>query len=52
MRFGKAIIVTPLTALAPVLTIIISLILYGVVPHTVLVTGMVFASAAIYLMAE
>jgi drug/metabolite transporter (DMT)-like permease len=52
MRYGKAIIVTPLTALAPVLTIIISLIIYGVVPHAVLVTGMVFASAAIYLMAE
>ncbi|HWQ54893.1 MAG TPA: DMT family transporter [Bryobacteraceae bacterium] len=52
MRYGKAIIVTPMTALAPVLTIILSLILYQVVPHGVLVAGMVLASVAIYLMAE
>jgi drug/metabolite transporter (DMT)-like permease len=33
VRFGKAIIVVPMTALAPVLTIILSLILYRVVPN-------------------
>lgn len=52
LRFGKAIVVVPMTSLAPVLTIIISLILYGVVPHPVLITGMVFATFAIYLLAE
>jgi drug/metabolite transporter (DMT)-like permease len=52
VRFGKAIIVVPMTALAPVLTIILSLILYRVVPNGVLVTGMILASVAIYLMAE
>lgn len=52
VRYGKAIIVVPMTALAPVLTIIISLIFWGVIPHPVLVTGMVFASIAILLMAE
>jgi drug/metabolite transporter (DMT)-like permease len=52
VRYGKAIVVVPMTSLAPVLTIIISLIIYSVIPHLVLVTGMVFASIAIYLMAE
>lgn len=52
LRYGKAIIVVPMTSLAPVLTIILSLILYQRVPDVVLVAGMVLASIAIYLMAE
>ena len=52
LRYGKAIIVVPMTALAPVLTIIISLALYRVIPHPVILTGMVFATFAIYLLAE
>jgi drug/metabolite transporter (DMT)-like permease len=52
LRYGKAIIVVPMTALAPVLTIIISLTLYRVIPHPVILTGMVFATFAIYLLAE
>jgi drug/metabolite transporter (DMT)-like permease len=51
-RYGKAIIVAPMTSMAPVLTIIISLALYHTVPGPVLVTGMVLASISIYLMAE
>ncbi len=52
VRYGKAIIVVPMTSLAPVLTTIISLALYGVVPHPVIITGMLLASFAIYLLAE
>ena len=52
LRYGKAIIVTPMTALAPVLTVIISLAIYHVLPHPVIGTGMVLATIAIYLMAE
>jgi drug/metabolite transporter (DMT)-like permease len=52
LRYGKAIIVVPMTALAPVLTILISLTLYRVVPHPILLIGMVLASIAIYLMSE
>ncbi len=52
VRYGKAIIVVPMTALAPVLTIIISLTFWGVIPHPVIISGMVFASIAIVLMAE
>jgi len=52
VRHGKAIIVVPMTSLAPVLTIALSLALYGVWPNAVLASGMALASLAIYLMAE
>ena len=52
MRYGKAIIVVPMTSLAPVLTTIISLVLYSVMPHPIIIAGMVLATFAIYLLAE
>ncbi len=52
LRYGKAIVVVPMTALAPVITIILSLILYAVIPHPATIIGMVCAVGAIYLMAE
>jgi len=52
VRWGRAIVVTPMTALAPLLTTILSLGLYRAVPHPVVLTGMALAAAAIYLMAE
>lgn len=52
IRYGKAIIVAPMTAMAPVLTIIISLMLYHTVPGPILVSGMILASISICLMAE
>jgi len=52
-RYGKAIIVSPLTnALAPVITIIISLIIYSVIPHPIIITGMVLAVISIVLLAN
>ncbi len=51
-RYGKAIIVSPLTnAVAPVITIILSLIIYQVIPHPVIVGGMIMALISIFLMA-
>jgi drug/metabolite transporter (DMT)-like permease len=51
-RYGKAIIVSPMTnAIAPVITVIISLALYRVVPHGIVLTGMLLALAAAFLMA-
>jgi hypothetical protein len=41
-----------MTALAPVLTIALSLILYRVIPNNILVAGMAMASYAIYLMSK
>jgi drug/metabolite transporter (DMT)-like permease len=51
-RYGKAMIVSPLTnAGAPVITIILSLIIYMVIPHPIIITGMIFALIAAFLMA-
>ena len=52
LRLEKAIIVVPMTALAPVLTVILSLLIYRVVPHPLVLTGLLFASVSIYIMAE
>jgi drug/metabolite transporter (DMT)-like permease len=52
IRYGKAIIVVPMMSLAPVVTVILSLILYAVIPHPIIISGMIFAFIAIYLMAE
>ncbi|HSD66224.1 MAG TPA: EamA family transporter [Vicinamibacteria bacterium] len=50
-RHGKVIIVSPMiNALAPVITIVLSLLLYRVVPHRVVVLGMALAAVAFYLM--
>jgi len=52
-RYGKAIIVSPLTnAVAPVITIIISLIIYAVIPHPLVIAGMILAVLAIVLLAN
>ncbi|HEY6907672.1 MAG TPA: EamA family transporter [Ignavibacteriaceae bacterium] len=51
-RFGKAIIVSPMTnAVAPVITIIISLLIYQVIPHPIIISGMILALISIFLMA-
>lgn len=51
-RYGKAIIVSPMTnALAPVLTVLLSLAIYAVIPHNVTIAGMVMAIVAAFLMA-
>jgi len=51
-RYGKAIVVSPLVnAVAPIITVVISLILYQVIPHIVIVSGIVFAVIAIFLLA-
>ena len=52
LRYGKAIIVVPMTGLAPVITVIISLIVYGVVPGGILLTGLIIAFVAIVLLSD
>ena len=51
LRQGIGIVIVPLTSLAPVLTILLSLAIYGVIPHPVLIAGMVSAGIAMYLLA-
>ncbi len=50
LRYGKAIIVVPLTGLAPVITIVLSLFLYSVMPGSILLIGLVFAVVAIAIL--
>ena len=52
LRYGKSIIVIPLTGLSPVITIILSLILYSVWPTPILYGGIITASIALYLISE
>jgi drug/metabolite transporter (DMT)-like permease len=53
IRFGKVIIVAPLTnAVAPIITIVLSLLIYAVIPNPVIIIGIVIALVAVYLMAE
>lgn len=52
-RYGKAIIVSPMVnALPPVITVVLSLIIYQVVPHPVIITGMVMAVTGAFLLAN
>lgn len=51
-RYGKAIVVSPLTnAVAPVITIILSLILYSYIPHHFILIGMGLAVTSIFILA-
>jgi drug/metabolite transporter (DMT)-like permease len=52
LRYGKAIVVVPITGLAPVITVVISLIVYAVVPGGLLLTGLIIASVALVLLSE
>ena len=52
LRYGKAIIVVPMTALAPVITIILSLWIYQRVPYDYQIIAMCMTAVAIYLMAK
>ena len=51
-RYGKALVVAPLTGLAPVITVVLSLIVYGVVPGLVLSTGIILATVAMLLLPD
>jgi len=52
LRYGKAIIVVPLTSLSSVITVILSLVIYSVMPGTVLTAGLLLASVAIVMLSE
>ena len=52
VRYGKSIIVVPMTGLSPLITVAISLIIYAVVPGVFLSVGVVLALIAIVLLSE
>jgi drug/metabolite transporter (DMT)-like permease len=50
-RYGKAIVVSPLiNAVAPAITVLLSLLIYRTVPHRIVALGMVLAAVAFFLM--
>lgn len=50
-RYGKAMVVSPLcNAVAPVITIILSLAIYAVIPHIITMTGIVLAVIATFFL--
>jgi len=51
-KHGKAIIVSPMVnALAPVVTVVLSLFIYWIIPHPIIITGIILAAFAAFLMA-
>ena len=52
LRYGKSIVVVPLTGLSPVITVALSLVLYSVVPSPVLLVGIILALVAIFLLSD
>jgi drug/metabolite transporter (DMT)-like permease len=52
LRYGKAIVVVPMVGLSPLITIIISLMIYSVIPGAILSIGLLLALTAIILLSE
>jgi uncharacterized membrane protein len=52
LRYGKAIVVVPLTGLSPVITVILSLLVYAVIPGPMLTVGLILATVALFLLSE
>ena len=52
MRYGKAIIVAPMTSLSPMITIVLSLVLYAVIPNGAMIVGFVLAAIAMYVFSK
>jgi uncharacterized membrane protein len=52
LRYGKAIVVVPMTGLSPIITVVISLIIYGVIPSGNIAFGVVMTTVAIYLLSD
>ena len=51
-RYGKAIIVAPTVALAPVLTIILSLLIHNTIPNWIVTAGLILSTFVIYTLAK
>ena len=50
-HYGQAIVVSPLiNAVAPAITVLLSLLLYRTVPHRIVALGIALAAVAFYLM--
>jgi uncharacterized membrane protein len=52
LRYGKAIVVVPMTGLSPIITVVLSLMIYAVVPGLTISVGVALALIAIYFLSE
>ncbi|MEQ8880855.1 MAG: EamA family transporter, partial [Cyclobacteriaceae bacterium] len=52
VRYGKSIVVVPMTGLSPLITVAISLVIYAVIPDMFLSIGVLVALVAIFLLSE
>jgi uncharacterized membrane protein len=52
LRYGKAIVVMPMTGLSPIITVALSLIIYSVIPSLPIGVGLAIACVAIFLLSE
>jgi len=52
VRYGKSIIVVPMTGLSPLITVAISLVIYAVIPDMFLSIGVLVALVAIFMLSE
>jgi uncharacterized membrane protein len=52
LRYGKAIVVVPMTGLSPIITVVLSLIIYAVLPGWTVSLGVGLALMAIYFLSE
>jgi uncharacterized membrane protein len=52
IRYGKAIVVVPMTGLSPIITVVLSLIIYAVLPAWTVSLGVGIALIAIYFLSE
>ena len=53
IRYGKVIVVSPLTnAVASIITVVLSLIIYLVIPGPLIIAGMVIAMASVYVLTD
>lgn len=50
LRYGKAMVVMPLSGLSPVITVALSLVIYAVFPGPMLLIGLILAAIAIVLL--
>jgi len=50
LRYGKAMVVMPLSGLSPVITVALSLVIYAVFPGPMLLVGLILAAIAIVLL--
>ncbi len=51
-RYGKAVVVSPMEGLSPMVTVLLSLIILSVIPNPIQIAGLVCAAFAMYALSK